>query len=726
MMRRLLSLPLFWKILLPAAVSILCLLGYIGFSTVVFQRNNGHLEAIRDVHFPVLDTMTRNVAALDKIINGLNGAAAAGDMDMLKATAPIASQIHASYQKLQQTDPGNARELARLGKEFDEYYAHAAAVAAAFAQQREPDAAQMEAMAPSLERYRTHLNAMHHSADARFRATVQNAVDSSIAASVGGLIVGVLGALACIAFGWIVARAITRPLRRAIRTAHAVSQGKLDNPIAIAIAIDSGDEVGQLLQAMDSMQRQLRRVIQAQTEMGAQHEAGVTSHRIVASEFPGEFGSMVQAGNALVEGHIAVTLRVVELIKRYARGDLSQELEALPGERAVITQSLNDVRRNLLRINGEIKRMAAAAAAGDFTARSDEAAFDFDFRQILVDLNQLMSTADRNLNALSSLLQAVASGDLTGRMHGEFEGVFARMRDDANATVARLTEIVGRIQHSSAAIDAAAAEIAAGNDDLSRRTEQQAASLEETAASMEELTSTVKQNAEYAQQANRLAAGAAAVAVQGGNVVGQVVSTMEGIASSSRRIGDIIGVIDGIAFQTNILALNAAVEAARAGEQGRGFAVVASEVRTLAQRSANAAKEIKGLIDESVERVADGSALVGQAGTTMQEIVASVQRVTDIMGEISAASREQSAGIEQVNTTVAQMDQATQQNAALVEEATASARAMEEEAGQLSQSVALFRLGAPAPAARPAQVSRLAEDTAAASPAVAVEDALDA
>ncbi len=722
MMRRLLSLPLFWKILLPAAVSILCLLGYIGFSTVVFQRNNGHLEAIRDVHFPVLDTMTRNVAALDKIINGLNGAAAAGDMDMLKATAPIASQIHASYQKLQQTDPGNARELARLGKEFDEYYAHAAAVAAAFAQQREPDAAQMEAMAPSLERYRTHLNAMHHSADARFRATVQNAVDSSIAASVGGLIVGVLGALACIAFGWIVARAITRPLRRAIRTAHAVSQGKLDNPIAI----DSGDEVGQLLQAMDSMQRQLRRVIQAQTEMGAQHEAGVTSHRIVASEFPGEFGSMVQAGNALVEGHIAVTLRVVELIKRYARGDLSQELEALPGERAVITQSLNDVRRNLLRINGEIKRMAAAAAAGDFTARSDEAAFDFDFRQILVDLNQLMSTADRNLNALSSLLQAVASGDLTGRMHGEFEGVFARMRDDANATVARLTEIVGRIQHSSAAIDAAAAEIAAGNDDLSRRTEQQAASLEETAASMEELTSTVKQNAEYAQQANRLAAGAAAVAVQGGNVVGQVVSTMEGIASSSRRIGDIIGVIDGIAFQTNILALNAAVEAARAGEQGRGFAVVASEVRTLAQRSANAAKEIKGLIDESVERVADGSALVGQAGTTMQEIVASVQRVTDIMGEISAASREQSAGIEQVNTTVAQMDQATQQNAALVEEATASARAMEEEAGQLSQSVALFRLGAPAPTPRPAQVSRLAEDTAAASPAVAVEDALDA
>ncbi|MFA4617145.1 methyl-accepting chemotaxis protein, partial [Xanthomonas perforans] len=247
------------------------------------------------------------------------------------------------------------------------------------------------------------------------------------------------------------------------------------------------------------------------------------------------------------------------------------------------------------------------------------------------------------LSALSKLLQAIAAGDLTERMQGQFNGVFARMRDDANTTTAQLADIVGRIQHATLSINTAASEIAAGNNDLSQRTEQQAANLEETAASMEELTSTVRQNAEHARQANQLAIGAATVASQGGSVVAQVVTTMSGIEVSSKKIADIISVIDGIAFQTNILALNAAVEAARAGEQGRGFAVVASEVRTLAQRSAGAAKEIKHLIDDSVSKVAEGSVLVDQAGKTMADIVASVQRVTDIMGEISAASQEQSA-----------------------------------------------------------------------------------
>ncbi|MCE4509512.1 methyl-accepting chemotaxis protein [Xanthomonas hortorum pv. vitians] len=307
-------------------------------------------------------------------------------------------------------------------------------------------------------------------------------------------------------------------------------------------------------------------------------------------------------------------------------------------------------------------------------------------------LNQLMATADGNLGALSKVLQAIAAGDLTERMHGQFHGVFAQMRDDANATTEQLSGIVGRIQHATVSITTAASEIATGNNDLSQRTEQQAANLEETAASMEELTSTVRQNAEGARQANQLAIGAASVASHGGEVVNKVVATMADIEASSKKIADIISVIDGIAFQTNILALNAAVEAARAGDQGRGFAVVASEVRTLAQRSAGAAKEIKHLIDDSVGKVAEGSLLVNQAGTTMTEVVASVQRVTDIMGEISAASQEQSAGIEQVNLTVTQMDEATQQNAALVEEASAAARAMEEQAGQLSDAVAIFKI----------------------------------
>ena len=275
----------------------------------------------------------------------------------------------------------------------------------------------------------------------------------------------------------------------------------------------------------------------------------------------------------------------------------------------------------------------------------------------------------------------------------------------------QLTGIVRGIKGSSDAISSATSQIAAGNADLSSRTEQQASSLEETASSMEELTGTVKQNAENARQANQLAAGASTMAVKGGEVVGQVFHSMSSINESSRKIADIIGVIDGIAFQTNILALNAAVEAARAGEQGRGFAVVASEVRTLAQRCAAAAKEIKALITDSVAKVDDGSKLVDQAGQTMEEIVTAVKRVTDIMAEIAAASQEQTSGIEQVNQAITQMDQVTQQNAALVEEAAAAADSMQEQAQSLTKAVAIFKLSA-ADAGSSADASVLRDATA--------------
>ncbi len=255
-----------------------------------------------------------------------------------------------------------------------------------------------------------------------------------------------------------------------------------------------------------------------------------------------------------------------------------------------------------------------------------------------------------------------------------------------------LARTVGTVRVGTDTIAVAAGQVAAGSRDLSSRTEQQASALEETASSMEELTSTVKQNADNARQANKLAESASNVAARGGEVIHQVVNTMDAINASSSKINDIIGVIDGIAFQTNILALNAAVEAARAGEQGRGFAVVATEVRNLAQRSAAAAKEIKGLIGDSSGKVADGSRLVAEAGATMQEIVESVRRVTDIMAEISAASQEQTAGIEQINGAVAQMDEGTQQNAALVEEAAAASASMQEQAARLAQAVAVFRI----------------------------------
>ncbi len=501
-------------------------------------------------------------------------------------------------------------------------------------------------------------------------------------ASGGAVVLIVLG------LSWLIGNRITLPLRQATHVAESIARGKLDS----RIGEQAHDEPGRLLESMARMQEQLHAVISGQREMARRHDAGSTGYRMDETAFPGEYGLMVHETNTVVGAHVQTMDAVLAVVQRYAQGDLSADIARYPGEKAAITATVDAVKQNLGNINGEIQRLAAAAAAGDFSQRGDTARFDHDFRRMIGHLNAMMQVSDDNLGKLSQLLSAIAEGDLTARMHGDFQGVFATMRDDANATVAQLTQIVGQIQEAAGSINLAAGEIATGNSDLSRRTEQQAANLEETAASMEELTSTVRQNAEHARQANQLAIGAHTVATQGGHVVGEVVTTMAAIQTSSKKIAEIISVIDGIAFQTNILALNAAVEAARAGEQGRGFAVVASEVRTLAQRSAGAAKEIKGLIDDSVGKVAEGSQLVNQAGATMGEIVASVQRVTDIMAEISAASQEQSAGIDQVNQTVVQMDETTQQNAALVEEATAAARAMEEQATQLADAVAIFRL----------------------------------
>ncbi len=355
-------------------------------------------------------------------------------------------------------------------------------------------------------------------------------------------------------------------------------------------------------------------------------------------------------------------------------------------------------------VEHEVANIVQAASAGDFSQRIAEDGKVGFFKQLAEGINRLMDTSAAGLEDVVRVLGALAQGDLTETIASNYEGTFGQLKDDSNATVEQLTQIIGQIREASDSISTAAVQIATGNTDLSQRTEEQASSLQQTASSMEELTATVKQNADNAKQANQLAVTASEVAVKGGSVVSQVITTMSSINESSKKIVDIISVIDGIAFQTNILALNAAVEAARAGEQGRGFAVVASEVRNLAQRSAAAAKEIKNLIGTSVEKVDVGSRLVEAAGKTMEDIVSSVKRVTDIMSEITAASQEQSAGIEQVNQAITQMDKVTQQNAALVEEAAAAAESMRDQAATLTQSVGVFKLAAAAgaPDRRPA------------------------
>lgn len=347
-------------------------------------------------------------------------------------------------------------------------------------------------------------------------------------------------------------------------------------------------------------------------------------------------------------------------------------------------------------VERELQDMINAAKSGDLGQRiSIDEKHGF-FRNLGDAINEFVELVERTISDTSRVLAAMADGDLTQGIEREYEGVFGKLRSDANATVAKLTDIIGDIKGGAEQINTGSSEISQGNMDLSRRTEQQAASLEETASSMEEMTSTVRRNAENAREASELSARTSEQAGSGGEVVERAVSAMQEINVSSKKIADIIGVIDEIAFQTNLLALNAAVEAARAGEQGRGFAVVASEVRNLAQRSATAAREIKDLIEDSVEKVATGSKLVDESGATLKAIVSSVKKVSDIVSEISAANQEQSSGIEQVNSAISQMDSATQQNAALVEQAAAASESMSEQAARMHELVAFFQMGADA------------------------------
>ncbi|MBN5021417.1 MCP four helix bundle domain-containing protein [Stenotrophomonas maltophilia] len=509
------------------------------------------------------------------------------------------------------------------------------------------------------------------------------------------LVLGGVALLAGIAASVMIGRSLTGPLARAVNLAERLSKGQLDQEFRLG----GRDELTQLGEAMASVRQSVQAAIGAQLQMAEQHEAGAIRYRMDASAFPGDFGRMVQATNSLVESHVEVELLMAEVMQRYAIGDLSRDLPDYPGEKGTLTRTLAAVKQSLMAINAQIDELARAARAGDFSMRGDAAVFQYQFKAMVEHLNGMMASSQASIADVSDVLRAISHGDLTARMDGEYDGVFARMRDDANTTTAQLTGIVRGIQVAADSINNAAQELAAGNNDLSRRTEQQAANLEEAAASMEELTSTVRQNAELARQADSEAHAAGAAVRETEQAMAQMASVMGEIDQSSARISEISTVIDGIAFQTNILALNAAVEAARAGEQGRGFAVVASEVRTLAQRAGVAAKEIKELIEDAAAKVKSGLAVTVESEAAIARVAQASSRTTQLMSDIAAASKEQAAGIEQVNQVVVQMDQVTQQNAALVEEATAASRALEEQAHALTTSVSVFKVeGAVAPA----------------------------
>jgi len=399
---------------------------------------------------------------------------------------------------------------------------------------------------------------------------------------------------------------------------------------------------------LDRLKGKLKGAVDSVKWVTNEHAQGNIDMSLHAHLFKGGFSELATAVNAIVAGQLELTEKALACVKAFGEGDFDAPLETFPGKKVFVNEAIEQVRAHLKALNEDAQLLADAAREGRVTVRADADRHQGDYRKIV--------------NGMNETLEMIVSPIVT-------------------------------VQQSVETINTAAKEIAQGNADLSRRTEDQAASLEKTAASMEELSSTVKQNADNAKQANQLASAASGVAVKGGVAVSAVVNTMAQINESAKKIEDIISVIDGIAFQTNILALNAAVEAARAGEQGRGFAVVAGEVRNLAQRSASAAKEIKELITNSVNKTAEGTKQVETAGETMQEIVSSVKRVSDIIGEISAASQEQSAGIEQVNEAIMKMDDVTQQNTALVEEAAAAAESMMEQADELMNAISVFQLG---------------------------------
>ncbi len=511
----------------------------------------------------------------------------------------------------------------------------------------------------------------------------------------------------------LVLRAVRRPIQDTLRFASDIADDRLDTTLRVH---NANDEIGQLAQRLIDMQQRLRARIEEEravargnTRVRQALDSAQTGLMVIDAE-----GQVAYANPALLQqlgmqadalvGSDAVRLHPAMTSLAGVRRREEREINHLGVRYQLIANAIIDEdhflgvavewRSRALEtlLETEVATLVDAAAHGELHGRIALDGKQGFVRTLSTSINHLLATFETNLGDLQALLAALARGDLSVRMEGDLQGVFARMRDDANATVSQLGRIVTRIQQATSRLDVGVGEIVAGHHDLSQRTEQQAANLEETAASMHELTDTVGRNADAAGRADALVQGAAAVAARGGQAVGQVVATMHGISEASRRIGDITQLIDGIAFQTNILALNAAVEAARAGEQGRSFAVVASEVRLLAQRSAEAAKQIKGLIEDSVARVGQGNVQAEQAGTTMGEIVGSVQQLAELLTAIRSASQDQHAGIAQVNQTIVQMESSTQRNASLVEEAGASTAHMQTQVQALAEAVSAFRL----------------------------------
>mgnify|MGYP001214819792 CR=1 FL=1 len=576
------------------------------------------------------------------------------------------------------------------------------------------------------------VHAVHDPVSDELRALLEKRL-AAVRAERNTILLTVLAAMVLVMLlSWWISRAISQRLQSAVGALGAITRGDYST----VIAAEGRDEIETVLGELGSMRDKLRAQLDVERALASENQRirqalDSSSSSIMLADTSGQIVFMNRAASKLftdMEPELRRSLPKFQASKIVGssfdifhanasepRGVLQamstshtatiplasrkMQISAYPvldekGARIGVAVEWLD-RTAETRIEKEVADVLGAAADGDLAHRlalEDKTGF---LAVLSKQVNGLLDVNQRVFGDISRVLDALARGRLTERVVDEYKGTYAKVKEDANATVDKLVSVVQQIQMSSDVVNAGALQLAQGNENLSQRTTEQAASLEETAASIEELTSTVRHNADNASQANQLATATRSLAEKGGDVVGRAVGAMRAINQSSKQIADIIGVIDEIAFQTNLLALNAAVEAARAGEQGRGFAVVASEVRTLAQRSAESAKEIKTLIQDSVAKVDDGTRLVDESGKTLEEIVGSVKRVTDLIAEITSASREQATGVEEVNRAVTQMDQVTTQNAALVDEASAGTHALADQARTLSEIVSFFNLGTP-------------------------------
>jgi methyl-accepting chemotaxis protein len=495
--------------------------------------------------------------------------------------------------------------------------------------------------------------------DAEVRSSASSTSNEMIAISVGAFVL-------CLTLAFLIARSIVRPVKGLTAGMLELADGNFD---VVLPGLGRKDEVGEIAQAVEMFKKKSAEKAKAEAEANADRE-------------------LKEAAAKAERDRIA------------AEEKAAQDKQAAEEREAATAKVMAE-------FDAAVGGIAKAAMAGDFSQRVPLEGKQGVIRNLAGAMNTMCDNIGKVMDDMSRMLGALAEGDLTRRIEANYQGSFGTLKEGANTTAERLSDIVSRIKAAASEVASAAAEISTSTTDLSQRTEEQAAGLEETSASMEQISATVRKNAENAQHANQLTAGAREVADKGGAVVASTVEAMSRIEDSSKKIADIIGVIDEIARQTNLLALNAAVEAARAGDAGRGFAVVATEVRSLAQRSSQAAKDIKDLITSSSLQVKDGVELVNRTGISLNEIVQSIKSVADIVGDIATASKEQATGLDQINKALTQMDEVTQQNSALVEENAATAKTLETQSGAMDQEVGFFRLSGTG-AAQPNRQNRAA------------------